>query len=175
MPDFLKFLNETYIYNTAAVFVVGILIFRKVKQILAEVKPNGGKSLADTIKRIETSLIASIHWNIIFQYLYNEPLFRTDNNGEYEWVNNSYLTVAGIGLEDVKGKRWLSIVTEEDRHRVRDEWCSCVTDKRVFDLTFQIKNLANDRTYNVRGVAYPNLVGGELQGYFGALHFLSEK
>lgn len=164
-------LNEDFLLNISVLIAGLIIIFRKVALILKEVKPNGGKSLADSIKRIESNML----WMSIFQHLYDHPLFRTDKFGNYIWINNSFSIMAGASFEEVKDKRWFSLVSEDDRARIKEEWKEAVEDKRLFDVVYWIHNTPNKKIFKVREIAYPNIVLGELQGYMGTINILEEK
>jgi PAS domain S-box-containing protein len=170
MPTF----SQDFFLNIGVLIAGVILIIRKVKQVLVEVKPNGGSSLADSVKRIESSLISSTQWNVIFQNLYNEPMYKSDKNGNCIWINNAYIHLVGAGLEDLKDKRWLSIVHDEDRERVRTESASALADRRTFDSIFRVKNFYNGKIFKVRSVAHPNVTSESLQGYLGSMHVLEE-
>lgn len=118
-----------------------IKMFKKLSQALDilekiknEVGTNGGKSLKDTVCRIERRQV--IQQGFIRHILNNQVqgAFEADVNGNYVWVNPTYLDVTGQQLENVINNGWISYIHNEDRNRVQEEWDDSISKQREFNI-----------------------------------------
>lgn len=138
-------------------------------EVKAEVKPNGGGSMADAVNRIEEQIHILNYWMTAFQNLYEKPIFKADNLGHNVWANNSYLKLVGASLPEVEGHGWLSYVEDNERPKVSLEWESAVKEGRSFDLTYTLHNNIHNKKIRVRRIAYPIIVKRKLAGYIGTV------
>ncbi len=82
-------------------------------------------------------------------------------------------------MDFLKNDGWISMVKENERHRVRESWTECIDDKRGFICNFTI-NKNNGTPIKVISIAYPiiSTEDNKLIGYIGLLNFdghISEK
>ena len=101
-----------------------------LEKISNEVVTNGGKSLKDTVNRIERRQV--IQQGFVRHLLNHQPvgIFETDNKGNYLWVNPTYLDVVGRQLDELIGRGWISCIHPEDRERISVEWSNAVSQER---------------------------------------------
>lgn len=141
-------------------------IVKYVEKLMMEFKPNGGASLKDALNRIE-SKIAEID---LTQKIYidadsNIPMFQTDPQGNYRWVNKSFLELVDRPLEEVIGTGWELTVSQQDREAVREEWRQAVSDHRIFEYNYTIQD-SFGREHKVKCRAS----GNEKSGYVGLIY-----
>ena len=120
------------------------------RQIIAELKPNGGSSLRDAVNMIRA------HQRARDNTTEHYGVFETDKNGLCVSVNWQYLRMTGRNLEEVKGNGWVNCIHPEDRVRVREEWAKCVQDNRDFEMKYRMirqENSKEDTVFEVIGRA----------------------
>lgn len=149
--------------------IVVILTFlnSKLKSLLSHIKPNGGSSLADAINRIEKTVKEMNLWMEAGQHLTQKPIFKTDQYGKFIWINTAFSRLVGVGFEELRGGRWISVVLEEDASKVYSEWFECVNSGRKFDMEFRINNAVTNEVTKVRGRAFPITDQDKTLGYLG--------
>lgn len=148
---------------------------KKVDTIYAEVKPNGGSSLRDSMDRQESALAVvrdglemadARAWAIVSAG--KLPTWECGSDGQCVMANAAYLELVGRTAEDVKGNGWENILTESDKPRIWKEWANAVEKRRTFECTYHITNHVTGLNYVVDGKATPILdrTGG-LRGWIG--------
>jgi PAS domain-containing protein len=147
---------------------------RKLKNILAETKHNGGSTLKDQMDRIENSLTNLTLWIEASQHLTQKPLFKADEHGKFTWINTAFARLVGGGLEDVRDLGWVSVIHPDDMSRVVKEWGESVRDKRKFDSEFKIQNVYTLEITKVRGRAFPIMNHEKNLGFLGTWLLLEE-
>ena len=147
---------------------------RKLKNILAETKHNGGSTLKDQMDRIENSLTNLTLWIEASQHLTQKPLFKADEHGKFTWINTAFARLVGGGLEDVRDLGWVSVIHPDDMSRVVKEWGESVRDKRKFDSEFKIQNVYTLEITKVRGRAFPIMNHDKNLGFLGTWLLLEE-
>lgn len=146
----------------------------KLKKILAETKTNGGSSLRDQLNRIEQHVTHLTLWTEAGQHLTAKPMFKSDQNGRFIWINTAFARMVGVGLEDLKGLGWLSFIADEDQNRISKEWDESVKDSRRFEATFSIRNSYNQEEKKVRAQAFPVQANTSVLGFIGTWISLEE-
>lgn len=147
----------------------------KLKLLLAQVTPNGGTSLRDSVNRIEHHVGELTAVNEAVQQLSRKPMFKTDAEGSCIWINAACTLVTGKGIEDLKGWGWLSVIHPDDKDYVEEEWQCAVKDKRRFDLRYRTINIVTGDEYKVNCKAHPIVVNKEVVGYIGTWFFLDNE
>lgn len=156
----------------------------KIQKIFEEITPNHGKSIKDTIDRVEQKIghlettldeIRYVHLRKLSErqraLLADEKaaLFETDSEGNCVWVNRTYARVAGRTPTELYGHGWQNAISREEREYVQDAWYKSVQEDRelVLDFNFEtpdgIKTPATVRSYKLVGDK------GEVIGYFGKI------
>ena len=75
-----------------------------------------------------------------FRYLTeSSPLsvFQTDKDGSVLYLNNKWLAITGMSLQDALGFGWAQALHSEDQPRILAEWARCLEEKRGYDGEFR--------------------------------------
>ena len=116
-----------------------------IGKIKAELTSNSGKSLKDLVKKIEvdvnsnTNLTKTImcrqRWMLDNR---TEPIFETDENGSFTWVNEAFIRLTKRACYDLLDNKWKNIIAESQRDVVYGHWERAIKEKRNFEETIQI-------------------------------------
>lgn len=109
-----------------------------LRQLLDEVRPNGGSSLRDAINRIEHRQIRLDERAKAMMHEEDKAMFESDAEGNTVWVNRKYQRLVGRTLEDLKGHGWVNTIHPEDREHVNEEWYRAVEEERTFVSNFRV-------------------------------------
>jgi PAS domain-containing protein len=131
----------------------------KISFIHSELTPNHGSSIKDKINRIEdriacqNSTIDKISHRQIW-LLDNEsvPLFETDIDGKFTWVNKKFKDLVHRDDKYLLGYGWKNIIHDRDRDAVIDKFMKCITDQITYEDSFEIVD-DHENTYNVHCLA----------------------
>ncbi len=151
-----------------------------LQAVLAEQRPNGGSSLRDVINgirkdvaEIRDNMAAGVHRNRSLLQSYSTPVFETDANGDFVWVNDAYLDLVGHALTDITQSGWFTHVRQEERAAIRAEWIAAIEQVRNFDMNYTIHNHKQNATAYVRARAAVLLgQSGAVMGYLGTVEVL---
>lgn len=132
---------------------------RKITLIHSELTPNHGSSIKDKINRIEDritrqkSIIDKISHRQIW-LLDNEsvPLFETDSNGKFTWINKKFKDLVNRDDRYLLGFGWKNIIHDNDRDSVVKKFTTCIRDQITYEDTFKIVDV-NGNVYNVHCMA----------------------
>lgn len=138
-----------------------------------QIEKNGGNSIADAIARIEANTEELKGWFRGVHQVNPNPIYQTDNEGYYVWVNPAFARLVGSAPVDLLNRSWLSVVHSEDKTRVLTEWNTSVESKASFDSKFRMINLLDDHVFEVRSLAYPVFAKDNLIGYIGTLSLMN--
>ena len=75
-----------------------------------------------------------------FRYLSDSSpigVFETDKNGSVKYLNNKWLAITGMSLQDALGFGWGDALHPEDRPRILANWTKCLEEKIGFDGEFR--------------------------------------
>jgi PAS domain-containing protein len=121
-----------------------------MRQVLHEVRPNGGSSLRDavnttrdTAKRTEVALTLFINstraqWDGMGMF----GVFECDANGNHVYTNATYQKWTNRSDKELGGTGWINAIVFADRDMVRREWESCIEDMREFVLNYRMRDVA---------------------------------
>lgn len=127
--------------------------FETMRKMAAEFRPNGGSSLRDSLNRIEERL-SYLHGMKRAAFEFDSLAhFEADADGSCVWVNDEWTDLTGLDRASARGSGWLSGICEEDRARVRDEWASCVSEARNFQMRFRMRNVRDGTVQDVEVLA----------------------
>lgn len=133
-----------------------------------ELKPNGGGSMRDELRRIGRDV--RLHGATLRAYVDNssDGLFESDENGVWRHTNATFNRLVERSNDEVKGWGWLSSVTDFDRDGVRDEWIDAVREKREFRKRFALVTASGSEfTVDVIAVPIRDTNNGEVLGWSG--------
>jgi PAS domain S-box-containing protein len=141
----------------------------KLDNILAELRPNGGDSLRDSVNRIEHQQKGFEAFLSAQLNIQDVAIVRTDAAGKLTNVNRQYQRMMGYSLAEVMGEGWINCIHPEDRERVVDNWKDAVTAGR--EVSEDIKYLRADGT---SFVAHANVYRevddeGVIRGWLGII------
>jgi PAS domain S-box-containing protein len=150
---------------------------KSVKQILEEVKPNGGKSLKDRVTAIQTQVNKdSNSINTIYSrqkwILDNrpEPIFECNASGSCTWVNEKYCQLLQHDVNYFLDNGWKNGIHSEDRERVENEWQKAIKDRR--------SNITEYRLVDREGTVIPVKViaiRNDDNGYIGRIEVIDQQ
>lgn len=167
-----------YIRKGVCEFCEGVKRFftmgNKVEFVYNELKPNGGASVKDSIKRIEENIIVLMNKHRIIVDDYHTGILETDSKGNITWANSTYLEMTNRDLREVLGNGWVNCVAEKDRHAVYTAWKEAFTQQRPFEGIFYIER-PDGVLIRVKGFAYPIKGKERIQGYIGKIKIVMEE
>lgn len=146
-------------------------IQQKLDSLVAELRPNGGKSLRDLVEKINEN--TTYNREYVRATLDNDfqMIYETDSNGEYLWVNNTYARYTNKQIDDLLGYGWLNSVCADCRSKVRNEWESSIEEHRDFNMEYDIIGFNNEKLKVVSN-AKPIKLSGIIKGYYGTIKIL---
>lgn len=149
-------------------------IQQKLDSLVAELRPNGGKSLRDIVEKINEN--TTYNREYVRASLDNDyqMIFETDSVGEYLWVNDTYSRYTGKQDHDLIGYGWINTVCSADRIRIRDEWESCIEEHRDFNAEYEINTMDGNKL-KVMSTARPIKVTGNIKGYYGSIKIIQDR
>ena len=139
-----------------------------VEEIKKELTTNGGSSLKDAIidmkdtvhridkrqKIIEQRTKAALHYS-------NEALFETDKAGRLIWSNAHFCKYVKDNPSNMTGFDWLSMIKEEERDELLQEFLSCIKMNRKFSKTTETQD-----EKQIRMLGYPYKITDSEHGGF---------
>ena len=75
-----------------------------------------------------------------FRYLSESSpigVFETDKSGSVQYLNNKWLAITGMSMQNALGFGWGDALHPEDRPRILAEWAKCLEDKIGWDGEFR--------------------------------------
>lgn len=109
-----------------------------IGEILAEVKPNSGTSMRDSIDRNEKRQMRLEDRTLAMLHEDPDCIFETDEHGNCTFVNRQFVRVTGRTPNELKGHGWVNTVHPEDKTAVEDEWNRSMTENRAFIMSYRI-------------------------------------
>lgn len=143
--------------------------FDRIERMSVELKPNGGSSLYDVIKRIERQTVTAIERHRALIDSLHIVRFESTQTGACEWVSSAYMELSGLTQEQAQGNGWISAVHIEDRNKVVGEWLSCMQQNRTFLMTYRLVHLNTRDIHEVACVGKPILQNDVIVGYVGTI------
>lgn len=139
-----------------------------VEEIRKELQTNGGSSLKDAIidmkdtvhridkrqKIIEQRTKAALHYS-------NEALFETDISGRLVWSNAHFCKYIKDNPTDISGFDWISMIKEEERDELLNEFLSCINMNRKFSKVTETQD-----GKQIRMLGYPYKITDSEHGGF---------
>lgn len=141
-----------------------------VQEIAAQLRPNGGSSIADILARLEASVaeIKQTRWAI--EDINGHAFWQTADTGEMTHVSSGLSELLGADQKDIMGNGWVTAIHMGDRKRIFSEWSSAVSQQRRFDEVFRVTKQDTRSVINVRAKAVPlRSSDGRLLGYVGVM------
>lgn len=106
-----------------------------LQAIAAELRPNHGTSIRDSLDRIEARQVThEQRWRIAL-YDHDKGIVELDARGLLVWANRTFREITGRDTSDLLGDSWALAVAPEDRQRILDEWAEAVAHGRDYETT----------------------------------------
>lgn len=185
-PSFIELASycSTFLAAIAGIFRYGIKpawkfsrrlldIFDRIEKMSIELKPNGGSSLYDTIKRIERQTVTAIERHRALVDSLHIVRFESDHLGVCQWVSSAYGELTGLSQEQVQGNGWVTAVHLDDRANVVAEWQSCMQQQRTFLMSYRLLHVVTGDVHQVACVGKPITHNEAIIGYVGTITPLS--
>lgn len=100
-------------------------------------------------------------------------LFRCDSEGRMTYVNDEYLAIHGLAREEAQ-EGWLTLVREEIREKVRQDWVRIVSAAEPLNATRRLHR--RDGTQVLVALrSRPVLVAGRVMGHVGTVTDITER
>lgn len=142
------------------------------KRIEAELSTNGGKSLKDTVNRIDRK---TEHLQARARHQDNrssKPIFELDAGGGLTFANAALCQMLGLEEEDLMFRNWISRVVADQRQGILREIKDAVENKMPLDTVIRFNGKGGIVTMHFTAQPYVRL-GGELVGFFGTADRIS--
>jgi PAS domain-containing protein len=137
--------------------------------LVAEVKPNGGSSIKDSINRIDTR-VEHIQARVRYQDETN-PIakFELDHLGECTFANDAFCEILHANEGDLLFAQWYAFVDPEDRGNCIRSVKEAIEYKFPIDITARFR-AEGDGLVRLRLKASPHIASGAvLRGFFGTV------
>jgi PAS domain-containing protein len=140
----------------------------RMDEILAELRPNGGGSMRDSITRIETqNTVALGRIDLVMGAVgHRIAAYETDHTGLCVWTSPAYCELVDRPAADQLGWGWVTVLHPDDADHVRDNWRSAVDERRAFEMRFRIRRPSGE-AIPVKSRATPLFAGPRLVGWSG--------
>jgi PAS domain-containing protein len=123
----------------------------EIKDIKKELTNNSGTSLKDLVSNIRvdvksnteltTTILNRQRWMLDNR---SEPIFETNKEGKFTWVNDSFIRLTDRGFKDLKDNNWINILHEDVRSDVTKDWYLALQTARNFEHTVKITDGKNN-------------------------------
>ena len=123
-----------------------------VSNISKELKPNGGSSLKDQVTDLHKSTIIILNRQRWILENREEPIFETDENGNFKWVNEAFIRLTDRLFKDLENNNWINALCEKTRTEVNDSWQISIENKRNFEHEIIIID-SKDRAFSAKCIA----------------------
>ena len=147
------------------------IIMEQNEKILKELYSENGTSLRDAINLMHQKQ-TQINDRILNIMDHDKsPIFETDHDGLFVWVNNAYSLMTGRSMQELMGYGWINGVYEPDREKVSAQWDLAVEERRTFELIFSYRHI-DGHVYSAFIRATPVRSDGILLGWTGYVTLL---
>lgn len=127
----------------------------QVKDLITEIKPNGGLSLKDSLHRLEEAFAVGEGQRLMLMNAMKEAVFLANSDGTNKWFNTAMLNLTGKNVNDLTGNSWVNAVYFEDRDFVAKEWRRAIQSSSNFDLVYRMYNAKTTEVFKVHTIATP--------------------
>lgn len=149
-------------------FLAGARAEGAIKEVLAELRENGGSSLKDAVVRIEERQVRlGGRVDLVMLALDDAAaVYETGPDGHCVWASPAYQRIVGRTLEELHGWGWTIVLHQDDADRVRQEWRLVIEERRSFAMHFRMVH-SNGHTFRVYSTANPLMMGAKVIGWSG--------
>lgn len=136
-------------------------------KILAELNPNGGKSLRDDVTKLGEKVEDIASWNHYQKETDNTPIFFLDADGKMTFANSAFRDLVDADESDLMHRKYLSRIEPTDQVRLTQTIDFATLNKIPFETTVRFKN-GGPGYIDVHLAARADVMhGGTLKRFFG--------
>ena len=95
--------------------------------------------------------------------------FRTNPNGKYTQVNQKWISITGLKLNQALDDGWTDSLHPEDKDKVFDEWLNSVNEKCPFEMEYRFLKENNEIIWVLCKAITELNNDGEITGYLGTI------
>lgn len=142
-----------------------------VQTLTGELLTNNGTSVKDSLLRLENSIALTSERQRARMLDSTELVYETDLEGNCTWVNRTYSRAVERGFEELMGKGWINVISEDMRDEVDEKWYESVQDNREFEMNIMyVKPSGEEFPVMVR--SYKMRHNGKTIGFLGSVTLL---
>lgn len=119
-------------------------VFSLIDEIHEQLSPYNGRSLRQSIERIERSLDIEKGARHSLSNLTGIAMWETNSRGECVWVNDEWVKLTGLPADRAMGHGWVNAIHNDDRDMVRDGFDKAIVEKRQFTQRLRYVNVNSD-------------------------------
>ncbi len=102
-------------------------------------------------------------------------IFRTSLSGDNLYANTRWCELAGLSLEESKGKGWVNAIHPDDRDRVVTEWYQAVALNLPFSSEYRLQTPAGIASWVVGQAIAERDIEGRVIGYIGTITDITDR
>jgi len=141
----------------------------QLNRIEQELISNGGTSIRDALKRIETRLNEIDAFQRASLNVHDVAIIRFDVNGKVVNINREFQRLTTASLVETRGDGWINVIHPEVRDSVLNKWYHAVKDQREFHEDVWFRRGDKDEFWAHVNV-YREMDGaGHIRGYLGVV------
>lgn len=137
---------------------------KKIEDIHAELKFNGGTSIKDAVFKIQDNVSKIVirmdameENQRLSMNLQGIAYWESDDSGLFAYASPGLCKMVGRSESELTGNNWMAWIHQEDKERVLEAWAHSVAHKTAFDEQFRFK-MGDGRWVRVWGVAFPRVI-----------------
>lgn len=142
-----------------------------VETLTGELITNAGTSLKDSLIRLEHSVALTSERQRARMLDSPELVYETDLAGNCIWVNRTYARAVQRGHDELMGKGWINVVSENYRDEVDEKWYESVREDREFEMRIMFAT-PDGAEFPVMVRSYKMRHNGETIGFLGTVILL---
>lgn len=114
-----------------------------VRKMHEELRPNSGKTIRDSLDRIEVrQVVSEQRWRItIFDH--ERGIIEFTERGKLAWANRTFRELTGRDQEQLLDDGWINALQHDTREQVLAEWQACVEQQRDYETTLTVQRTDN--------------------------------
>ncbi len=102
-------------------------------------------------------------------------IFRTDAGGECVYVNERWADIAGLDVEQARGRGWAQALHPDDRDAVFARWTEAANENRPFTSEYRFRRPDGKTTWVFGQAVAERDANGEITGYVGTVTDITER
>lgn len=126
-------------------------------------------------RKVEEALEKSYDFYLTLFEKFPGMIWRSDMQGEINYVNHSLLQFTGRGFTDELGRKWLTIVHPDDRESVEKVQYEYIAERKPFQMEYRLRHHTGQYRWIIDiGKPYEN-IEGDYAGYVGMCFDITDR